>query len=477
MLVRRSRRSRRLLAALAAAGLTLLVAGIPVAAGAENSPRELWVDQAASMCADTLTRDQVTRARPWCTIQAAATHVDPGDSVYVMPGHYLGPVQLRRPGSATSPTRFEAPEGRATIDAAGAAAALKLIGVHDVSFDGFTVTGAAGQGIYLDNASDITLAQLTVRRNGSYGIQASASRLTISDSTIDDNAMGGISELADSSGNVYRDNTISGNGHDGKPYNGDGIQLNGTSALVSGNTITDNGDPGIYEHGIYAGARSTNYVLESNTLAGNAASDIKAAGASGTVRYNRLGDSRLGLVLSDNAQPVLAYYNVIAGRFQHAVFFTTGTSPAQARVWNNTIDQTGSPDSRGDASAVFINSAALAEIKNNIICHANEDNRGAALFVNDHTQAGLTSNNNWFCSTDSSRRSLVLNGRRLTLRAWARTTGDDRASLSTAPAEFDSHSRVVSRNLGAGAGQPLGLTRDAAGVAVPAAHPNLGAFQ
>ena len=52
---------------------------------------------------------------------------------------------------------------------------------------------------------------------------------------------------------------------------------------------------------------------ESRTLAHNAASDIKAAGSGGTVRYNRLEDSRLGLVFSDNAEPISAYYNLDNG--------------------------------------------------------------------------------------------------------------------------------------------------------------------
>jgi hypothetical protein len=301
--------------------------------------------------------------------------------------------------------------------------------------------------------------------------------LTVSRSTISVNGMAGISELSGSAGNLYESNTISGNGKDGSPYNGDGIQLNGAGATVRGNTITDNGDAGVYEHGIYAGSTSSGYVIESNTLTGNAASDVKAAGSNGTVRYNRLGDSRLGLVFSDNAQPVSAYYNLIVGQFQHAVFFTTGTTAARARLWNNTIVQTGRSTPSGDASAVFVNSATLADLRNDLICYTNPDNLGVALFLRDASSATLVSNTNWLCAADPQNRNLAFNGVPMTLAAWRTASGQDGASLSSAPPSFDADFHVTSANLGAGAGQPLGLVRDYLGTAVPAQAPDIGAYQ
>src|SRR5439155_15768888 len=126
----------------------------------------------------------------------------------------------------------------------------------------------------------------------------------VTGSTITANSRAGTFALPGASGNVYSSNTIAGNGMDGNPYSGDGIQLNGSGATVRANTITGNGDPGPYEHGIYASASSSGYLIESNTLSGNAASDIKAAGSDGTIRYNWLSDSRLGLLFSDNGTPV-----------------------------------------------------------------------------------------------------------------------------------------------------------------------------
>ena len=262
-----------------------------------------------------------------------------------------------------------------------------MVGVDWLSFQGFEVVGASGQGVFVDDSSGVTLTQSSVTGNRAQGIQVRAHAFMLSSSTVSGNGLAGVSELVGSAGNVYRDNTISSNGKDGNPMNGDGVQLNGVGAIVSGNTITGNGDPGIYEHGIYAGPHSSDYLIESNTLAHNAASDIKAAGSGGTVRYNRLEDARLGLVFSDNGAPNSAYYNLIVGKFQHAVFFTTGAAGAQARLWDNTIVQTGRLTSLGDASAVFIASAGLADLRNNVICYTNPDNLGAALTVGGRCQA------------------------------------------------------------------------------------------
>jgi Right handed beta helix region len=448
-----------------------------LAPSASAAPLELWVDQGSPGCSDVLTREQVTRTTPWCTVRAAASAARVGDTVRVMPGTYRGTVRPAASGSASAPIRYLAPFGDVTIDAAGASVGLKLIGVSWVSFQGFAVTGATGQGVYVDSSTGVTLTQLTVTDNTTHGIQVRGRSLTVSDSRISHNGMAGISELAGSEGNLYEDNTISGNGKDGNPYNGDGIQLNGAGAVVSGNTITDNGDAGIYEHGIYAGSSSSGYLIESNTLSGNAASDVKAAGSNGTVRYNRLGDSRLGLVFSDNAQPVSAYYNLIVGQFQHAVFFTTGTTAAQARLWNNTIVQTGRSTPSGDASAVFVNSATLADVRNDLICYTNPDDLGVALYLRDASSATLVSNTNWMCATDPQSRDLVFNGVRMTLGVWRAASGQDAGSLSSPPASFDADFHVTSANLGAGAGQPLGLARDYPGNAVPVQAPDIGAYQ
>jgi hypothetical protein len=380
-------------------------------------------------------------------------------------------------GTELAPIRFVAASGSVDIDASGSAVGLKLIGVQWVSFDGFTVTGASAQGVYVADARSVELKRLTVDGNGTYGIQVGGAGIRISQSTISGNGMAGIAELAAATGNVYEQNTITENGRDGKPFNGDGIQLNGEGADVRANTIDDNGDAGIYEHGIYAGRSASDYVIESNALTGNAASDIKAAGSSGIVRYNRLGNSRLGLVFSDERSPVSAYSNLIVGRFQHAVFFTAGATGARARLWGNTIVQTGRLGSRGDASAIFVSSADLADIRNNLVSYAGRAGDGVALFVKRSSLPALASDANWFSDRDPSRRVIAVDGVRTTLSGWSTPARQDAASLASRPPAFDADFRVVSRNLGAHRGESLQLDRDFKGTAIPRSRPDIGAYQ
>jgi hypothetical protein len=457
----------------------LAIALLVAPAGSADGGLELWVDQANGVCSDARAREEVTQTTPWCAIAAAAAGARAGDTVWIAPGRYLGGVRPAASGTADAPIRFLAATDGVTLDANGDTVGLKLIGVSHIAFSDITITRAASQGVYLDSASDVSLARLTVTANGGHGVQLRASGVAISDSTISANGIAGIQERAGSTANRYTRNTIAGNGHDGYPYSGDGIQLNGAGAVVSGNTVTENGDPGPYEHGIYAASAASDYVIESNVLELNAGSNVKAAGANGTVRYNRISDGRLGLVLSDNATSVTAYYNVIAGRFQHAVFLTTDRSPARARLWNNTIVQQRRLTSSGEASAVFVNSAASVDIRNNLICYTGDDNLGVALWVNDASLLGsLLSNRNWFCSRDPRKRHLAWNGSRTTLPAWRSKTGQDTGSIASAPPTFDAQWRVSSSNLGRGRGDSLGLERDFAGNPVPAGtNPDIGAFQ
>jgi hypothetical protein len=186
----------------------------------------------------------------------------------------------------------------------------------------------------------------------------------------------------------------------------------------------------------------------------------------------------MGLLFSDNPTPATAYYNVIAGSFQHAVFFTSDKSASQGRLWNNTIVETGRLTTSGDASAVFVNSTALADIRNNLICYTNPDSLGVALWVNDASLVGsLVSDTNWLCSTDPGQRTFAWNGSRTTLAGWQAASGQDGRSFSTGPPTFDPSYRVTSKNFGRGHGQFLGLTPDYAGTAVPTRRIDIGAYQ
>ena len=122
---------------------------LPVAAVADASPvANLYVGIAN--CSNSGTG---TQARPYCSVQAAADVVQPGQSVIVGQGTYNGPVIISRSGTPDAPVVFRSPVGTAPSDVqkyviqqtgTGSAAAVTLSGVHDVSVIGLTAKHAAG---------------------------------------------------------------------------------------------------------------------------------------------------------------------------------------------------------------------------------------------------------------------------------------------------------------------------------------------
>jgi hypothetical protein len=128
---------------------------------------------------------------------------------------------------------------------------------------------------------------------------------------------------------------------------------------------------------------------------------------------------------------------------------------------------------------VFVASAAQLVLRNNLLSYTNPDALGSALFVNSASLlASFDSQTNWFSSTDSRGRNLAWNGSRVTIADWRRLSNHDVASIDAAPPTFDAAGRVVSPNLGAGAGTMLGLSRDLVGTPLPVnAAPDIGAYQ
>ncbi len=428
--------------------------------------RELVVDGAAPSCSDALSRDAVAAGGAWCTLGRSAAAAVPGDTVRVRGGVY---AESFRPSSGV---RFTA-DGDVVLTAT-----VKIVTTTGAALDGFTIRGAAAQGIWVDGSSDIALTRLRVIANSGPGIAVKASSaVAISSSSVFDNAGAGIVEYSTSEDTEITDNTITGNGRNGDPYNGDGVQVAGLRPLVARNTIDRNGDAGPYEHGIYAAATATDYVIESNRLSGNAAADIKAAGT-GIVRYNLMRDAQFGLVLSDNPRAVTAYENVIAGAFQHAVLVTTGKTPAQAILWHNTIVQTGRSTLSGNASALFVVSATSLDLRNNVVCYSGPDNLGIAVWINSAAATGrVLSDTNWLCSTDALGRVFAWDGSRVSTSQWRAAVAQDGRSVVSSPPLFDQSFRALAPNRGAGLGQPLGLTRDFLGLSLPAVAPDIGAFQ
>ena len=195
---------------------------------------------------------------------------------------------------------------------------------------------------------------------------------------------------------------------------------------------------------------------------------------------NRLMSGLFGVVLSDNPAPVTVQYNLIQGRFQHAVLLTTGSTAARARLWNNTVQQTGRSTRSGNASAVFVASAAQLELRNNLIAYTNADALGAALMINDRSRLGsFLSSTNWFASTDRSRRRLAWNGSRVTFGQWRTLTGQDASSIDSRAAALRRRAAASRRATWAPPAAPASVSRATTpGRALdPGKAPDIGAFQ
>ncbi len=250
---------------------------------------------------------------------------------------------------------------------------------------------------------------------------SAAASVTVAQCSLVGNAKAGLFDMNDAHATTLSGSIVTGNGHDGQKYDGDGVELDSSGALVTGNRITGNGDSVGFEHGIYAGSAARDYTIAGNSIWGNAGADIKAAGGPALVTGNRLRSSLFGVVVSDNPKVVTVQYNLIQGRFQHGILVTTGRhSPARARFWNNTVEQTGRLTGSGNASAVFVVSAGLLALRNNLLAYTNPDGLGQAIMINGSALVGsFTASTNWYANTDPAKRRLAWNGSLVTLGAVA----------------------------------------------------------
>jgi parallel beta-helix repeat protein len=457
----------------------LSVLGV-LAAPAVAQASDLYVNPARAGCSDAVgVAVAANAATPWCSLTPATRLARAGDVVHVAAATYAAQFRPATSGTQGAPIVYQA-DGAVTIAAPAGAVSVMLVGVHDLVLRGMTVLAAAPQAVWIDSAANITLDGETVTNSAGTGIQVKAgTSVTITNSRLVNNSRGGLMEMAQSVGLTISASTVTGNGKDGQQYNGDGVGLNGTGGSVVDDTISDNGDGVGFEHGIYAGPTASGYTIARNQIGNNAGADVKAAGGPGLIADNRLTSSMFGLVISDNPVFVTAEYNLIQGRFQHGILVTTGATPARARLWNNTVQQTGRSTSSGNASAVFVVSAAQLEMRNNLFAYTNADLLGSAFLLNDATLVGsFVADTNWYASPDPNALRVAWNGARVTFAKFQALSGQDAASINSAPPAFTADGRVASSNLGASRGTALGLTHDLAGTPLPTlAPPDISAFQ
>lgn len=150
-----------------------LSAGAVGAAAAPAAASTLFVENIPnSNCNDT---GPGTQTEPFCTIQAAADVVVPGQTVSVgheSSGLYFGDVQITRSGTPDAPIIFTAGDpwfGNLPAETVGEsitgtkpAHAFTLTGVHDVNIENFGVADTTGTGIVVTDSTDVTIDHIEV---------------------------------------------------------------------------------------------------------------------------------------------------------------------------------------------------------------------------------------------------------------------------------------------------------------------------
>lgn len=248
---------------------TLVMLSLGVAAPVEA--RELWVDvdSLGGSCSDSLARDQVTAATPWCGLGVAGMRVEAGDTVTVRKGTYSalqsGPstndnsvLQVVVSGRSDAWIRFVAMAGEEVIiEPQGAALhGVQVIETYDgivpryIEIAGFTIKNATNNCVAVKKTSHVVLRDLDVSgcQQGAVELHES-SDVTLEGSRIHDNALGGFTSAVDlylcKAGNIVRGNQIWNNtDEDIRESEGHGITMDFCKdtggALIENNVVWSN---------------------------------------------------------------------------------------------------------------------------------------------------------------------------------------------------------------------------------------------
>ena len=225
-------------------------------------------------------------AAPFATLQRAADAAQPGDTVEVEDGSYVG-FAARRGGSEGNPITFRA-NGDAVVldrpcdDCSGS-------GIHlrnpesprsHIVIDGFTVRDMPAYGVLMSWTTNVVVRNCTVRDNTNPGIYGGH----VTDPLIEDNAVfgndnHGIHFANSSTGPRIRRNRVCENANAGMHFNGDVRFPPGDGVIrdvrIEENWIYDNGQNGLNWDGVQ------DSVVANNVIFGNASNGIRAFGGPG----------------------------------------------------------------------------------------------------------------------------------------------------------------------------------------------------
>ncbi len=273
-------------------------------AAAEPSPAGTLYVNHDGVCSDTATG---SASMPFCTVQAAADAVVPGQTVRLespdgLP--YVESVTLTRSGTEDAPITFTGaalvPGGSpAVLTPKGSAPALTFEAVHDVRFQSLGIGYAGADAVVVTGSTGVTLDRLSFRRpapsTGGTGtavsVDGASSDVTVSRNWVPDGYAYGVQAQPGASRVTVTTNVVT------NPRRG-GIVLTGTSgAAVTSNTVIAPCATGISLEGASSGT------VENNVVASAAAKQTDTCPAPTAPLYS---------VSAASADQVTGDYNVAA---------------------------------------------------------------------------------------------------------------------------------------------------------------------
>lgn len=240
------RRVVALVTGILTAGLGL--AALPVGAAAGASP---YLYVGGTGCSDT---GSGTVTVPFCTIAKAAKVAVAGQTVLVSSGTYTDEVFPWHAGTSSSPITFQ-PAAGASVTISGPKHGFTISNESWITVSGFTIQNTSSNGIYVYNATGVTLSGNTVQTSGqrvegstAYGMYLNAmTNSLVKGNLVTNNSASGIYLTNGSTGNQLTGNEVSWNAY-GYVRNAVGIDLRAPGNLVSGNRLHDNEDSGIQSY-------------------------------------------------------------------------------------------------------------------------------------------------------------------------------------------------------------------------------------
>jgi len=308
--------------ALAASTLVVVGAlvGAPAATADTGQPGTLYV-QGVDWCSDT---GPGTQDMPFCSVQAAADVVMPGQTVDIVGAPFQGgKVTLTRSGTPSAPITFQGVSTDPVNTSANLVlppnldGTITLSGVHDVHVSYLLLDHTSTDAVDVKGSQDVVLDRLHIAD------QASSGAAAVTDGVSVDGASSGVTvsrnQIFDSSGNAVQ---VASGAHDVTVTTNElvtsryaEVAVSGTAtAEVTGNTLDDSCGPGLTIDG---GSSAT---VENNVFTGFGGSVVCPAPTAPALS-----------VAADSAASVTADYNALAvnsGRTEYSWGGTAYTTAA-----------------------------------------------------------------------------------------------------------------------------------------------------